>query len=96
MKRLSQHSIEQELINLKGWSFKQDALNKEFIFKDFIQASGFMVMVALIAERLNHHPDWSGVYNKVLIQLSTHEAGGVTQNDITFAKMIEAYLGETN
>jgi len=91
MERLSTIEIEQELSTLSGWKYMNNSIKKTFIFKDFIEAFGFISKVAMISEKLFHHPDWSGVYNKVVIQLSTHEAGGITQNDIKFAKMIEDY-----
>ncbi|CAL9688187.1 unnamed protein product [Knipowitschia caucasica] len=67
----------------------RDAIYKEFIFKDFNQAFGFMSRVALQAEKIDHHPEWFNVYNKVQITLSTHECGGLSQRDITLATFID-------
>ncbi|KAJ4949159.1 hypothetical protein JOQ06_020677 [Pogonophryne albipinna] len=67
----------------------RDAIYKEFIFKDFNQAFGFMSRVALQAEKMDHHPEWFNVYNKVQITLSTHDCGGVSQRDITMATFID-------
>ncbi|XP_007252304.1 pterin-4-alpha-carbinolamine dehydratase isoform X1 [Astyanax mexicanus] len=67
----------------------RDAIYKEFIFKDFNQAFGFMSRVALQAEKMDHHPEWFNVYNKVQITLSTHECGGLSQRDITLATFID-------
>ncbi|XP_062851649.1 pterin-4-alpha-carbinolamine dehydratase [Trichomycterus rosablanca] len=67
----------------------RDAIYKEFIFKDFNQAFGFMSRVALQAEKMDHHPEWFNVYNKVQITLSTHECGGLSQRDIALATFIE-------
>lgn len=92
MKKLSIKEIKKELELLEGWSHQEENISKTFIFKDFIEAFGFMGKVAIISEKLNHHPDWSGVYNRVVIKLSTHEAGSVTSNDIKFAKLIEKHL----
>ena len=68
-----------------GWTRDGDALTREFQFADFGAAFAFMTRVALIAERMNHHPDWSNVYNRVTIRLSTHDAGGVTEKDVALA-----------
>jgi 4a-hydroxytetrahydrobiopterin dehydratase len=74
-----------------GWSRddKRDAITREFVFKDFNQAFAFMTQVALAAEKRDHHPEWSNVYNKVRITLSTHDAGGVTQKDLDLARFID-------
>ncbi|XP_052007494.1 pterin-4-alpha-carbinolamine dehydratase [Xyrauchen texanus] len=68
---------------------ERDAIYKEFLFKDFNQAFGFMSRVALHAEKMDHHPEWFNVYNKVQITLSTHECGGLSQRDITLATFID-------
>ncbi|KAK3794850.1 hypothetical protein RRG08_001001, partial [Elysia crispata] len=74
-----------------GWNMveNRDAIYKEFNFKDFNQAFGFMTRVALKAETMNHHPEWFNVYNKVQVTLSTHDAGGLTQKDVTLATFME-------
>ncbi|MFI5164417.1 MAG: 4a-hydroxytetrahydrobiopterin dehydratase [Bacteroidia bacterium] len=73
------------------WEEKNNYLVKEFVFKDFIEAFAFMTKVALIAEKMNHHPLWTNVYNKVTIQLNTHDAGNVvTDKDRKLAKAIDA------
>lgn len=79
------------LEGLPGWrdAPNQDAITKRFAFKDFNTAFGFMVQVALLAERQNHHPEWTNIYNTVDITLTTHDAGGVSERDITLAKAIE-------
>ena len=71
----------------------RDAIRREFRFKDFSQAWGFMNRVALLAEQHNHHPDWSNVWNTVRIELSTHDAGGLTGHDVRLAHAINALLG---
>jgi 4a-hydroxytetrahydrobiopterin dehydratase len=78
------------LKTLAGWRISADALAKEFRFPDFSAAFGFMARVALAAEKMDHHPDWTNVYNRVEIKLSTHDAGGVTALDLELAKKIEA------
>ncbi|VBB69637.1 Pterin-4-alpha-carbinolamine dehydratase [invertebrate metagenome] len=76
------------LARLVGWKEVENALCKTFVFNDFRQAFGFMTSVALIAEKVNHHPEWRNVYNKVDITLTTHSLGGVTEHDIYLAKEI--------
>jgi 4a-hydroxytetrahydrobiopterin dehydratase len=76
---------------LKGWSdvTGRDAITTKFVFKDFNQAFGFMTRAALVAEKMNHHPEWFNVYSKVEVTLSTHDAGGVTENDVKLAEAME-------
>lgn len=78
-----------------GWAMSDQgrAMEKKFIFKDFAQAFGFMTQVALAAERQDHHPEWSNVWNKVSVRLSTHDAGCVTDKDIRLAKAIDDAAG---
>lgn len=71
------------------WSLSVGKLHKEFRFKDFVDAFGFMSRVALVAESMDHHPEWSNVYNRVVVDLSTHDAGGITTLDFTLASRIE-------
>ena len=80
---------------LPGWSLVQgrEAIERNYRFRDFSEAWGFMNRVALLAESQNHHPDWSNVYNRVRIELSTHDAGGLTDNDMKLAQAINALLG---
>lgn len=73
------------------WTEKNDKLVKTFEFDNFVEAFGFMTKVAIIAEKMDHHPNWSNVYNKVSIELSTHDAGGIiTDKDRELAKAIDA------
>ena len=80
------------LKGLKGWTdvAGRDAIQKSLKFGDFSQAFGFMSRVALMAEKLDHHPEWSNVYNRVEVTLSTHDAGGVTELDIKLARFIDS------
>ena len=71
------------------WKEINDTLEQTFVFKDFSEAFAFMSRVAMIAEKLDHHPEWSNVYNKVTIRLTTHDAKGVTDKDLDLAKAIE-------
>ncbi len=68
---------------------ERDAIRRDFKFKNFNQAWGFMTRVALLAEKQNHHPEWSNVWNKVQIELTTHDAGGLTDNDVKLAQAID-------
>jgi 4a-hydroxytetrahydrobiopterin dehydratase len=79
---------------LPGWSLVEgrEAIFRSFQFRDFSEAWGFMNRVALLAESQGHHPDWSNVWNRVRIELSTHDAGGLTDNDVKLAKAISALL----
>jgi 4a-hydroxytetrahydrobiopterin dehydratase len=79
---------------LPGWSLVdgRDAIMRSFQFRDFSEAWGFMNRVALLAESQNHHPDWSNVWSRVRIELSTHDAGGLTDNDVRLAQAINALL----
>jgi 4a-hydroxytetrahydrobiopterin dehydratase len=90
MMRLSSESIDHELKNLKGWMVVNNKLHKEFEFDDFNQAFGFMTRAAMHIEKMNHHPEWFNVYNKIVVDLTTHDAGGITQNDINLAKILNS------
>jgi len=73
----------------RGHDAKTDALTRDFKFKDFSEAFAFMTRVALLAQAANHHPEWSNVYNKVTICLTTHDAGGMTARDVALAEAID-------
>ena len=88
--KLSEEQIRKELANLPGWSVGNGKLHKEFTFKSFIEAFGFMTTAALHIEKMNHHPEWFNVYNKVKVDLVTHDAGGITQNDIDLARTLNS------
>lgn len=83
--RLSDEEIQEQLQRIQGWTLQGDVISREFTFQDFPAAMMFMNRLAPIAERLEHHPDWSNSYNKVTINLTSHEAGGLTQSDFDFA-----------
>jgi 4a-hydroxytetrahydrobiopterin dehydratase len=91
--RLSEQEIAAELRKLSGWSVVNGKLHRLFEFQDFTQAFGFMTRVALAAEKMDHHPDWSNSWNKVTVDLSTHSAGGLTQNDLELAGKIQQMYG---
>ena len=85
------------IAQLSGWRAAdgRDAIAKTFQFKDFNAAFGFMARAALRAEKLDHHPEWFNVYNRVEVTLSTHDAGGVTQNDIDLARFMDEAAAQT-
>ena len=88
---LTKAKIQAAVATLPGWSFKRDALAKEFKFGSFREALSFMVRAGFEAEAMNHHPEWTNVYNRVALRLNTHDAGGrVTGKDVELAKHIQA------
>ena len=92
MMRLSQVDIDEQLKNLPGWSVVNEKLHKEFQFDSFNQAFGFMTRAAMEIEKMNHHPEWCNVYNKITIELTTHDAGGITKNDVNLARILNSLL----
>ena len=90
MQLLPEDQIKNELKELKGWTAQNGKLYKEFVFSDFIEAFGFMTKASLHIEKINHHPEWLNVYNKLSIYLTTHDAGGITANDIKLAKILNS------
>ena len=75
---------------LDGWAIVEGKLHKEFLFADFVHAFGFMATAAIAIEKADHHPEWFNVYNRVRVDLTTHDAGGVSQKDIDLAKMLDS------
>lgn len=92
IERLPPKEIERRLRELEGWSIDDGKLHRDLRFADFVEAFGFMTRVALHAESMNHHPQWSNVYNRVSIHLSTHDAGGISRYDFELAAKIDALL----
>ncbi len=92
--KLTPETRETALSRLNGWIYDPaaDAISHDFKFKDFSEAFGFMTRVALLAQAADHHPEWSNVYNKVRITLSTHDAGGLTDRDVALAEAIDKLL----
>jgi len=93
--KLSGEARSRALGQLDGWSEVKgrDAITKKFVFKDFNQAFGFMTRVALVAEKLDHHPEWFNVYKTVEVTLSTHDAGGLTERDVALAEKMNKLAG---
>jgi 4a-hydroxytetrahydrobiopterin dehydratase len=93
--RLNETEKSEALGALSGWSTveNRDAIHKRFIFADFNAAFGWMTRIAMIAEKMDHHPEWSNVYRTVEVTLSTHDAGGVTELDLALAKAMDRLAG---
>lgn len=93
--KLTADARKQALAKLAGWSEVRgrDAITKTYVFKDFSEAFGFMTRAALLAEKLDHHPEWFNVYKTVEVTLSTHDAGGLTELDVTLAQAMNALAG---
>jgi len=90
MKKLTDPELAASLASLPGWTVAHGKLHKEYKFADFIHAFGFMTTAALAIEKMNHHPEWFNVYNRVTVDLTTHDAQGITSNDVTLAKVLDA------
>jgi len=91
--KLTDQEVAAELAKLPGWEIREGKLHRDFELKDFSEAFAFMTRVALLAEKMDHHPDWSNSWNKVTIELITHSAGGLTRNDFDLAAKIQKVLG---
>ena len=94
MAKLTGKERDKALGRLNGWVYDEDAdaITHEFKFKDFSEAFAFMTRVALLAQTADHHPEWSNVYNKVSVTLTTHDAGGVTAKDVALAEGIDKLI----
>lgn len=95
IQQLSEAERADALDGLPDWDYDdaRDAITRTIVFTDFAEAFGFMTQVALLAERANHHPEWSNVWNRVEILLTTHDAGGLSERDIELATAIDGILG---
>lgn len=93
--KLGKDAVAEELTKLDGWALARDgdAIRKTFTFRDFNQAFGFMARCALAAEKLDHHPEWSNMYKTVEVELTTHDAKGLTMRDFKLAKLMDGYAG---
>lgn len=92
VEKMTSQQIEISLNDLSGWELRDEKLHRELKFKNFVQAWGFMTQVAILAERADHHPEWNNVYNRVTIDLNTHEIGGISQRDFELANKINEVL----
>jgi 4a-hydroxytetrahydrobiopterin dehydratase len=94
MAKLTHDEAESRLTEVPGWGIADGALHREIEFRNFIEAFGFMAMVALEAEKLDHHPDWSNSWNRVVIDISSHAEGGITDKCFALAGAVNKALGE--
>jgi 4a-hydroxytetrahydrobiopterin dehydratase len=90
--KLNAAEIRSKLSQIPGWTLKDGKLHREILFASFVEAFGFMASLALVAEAHNHHPEWFNVYNRVVIDLSTHDAGGLTVLDFELAAAANGLL----
>ena len=88
-RKLSETEITEALASLPGWSVEAGKLHRQFQFKNFVEAFGFMASAALVAESMNHHPEWFNVYHKVVVDLVTHSVGAISNFDVELARMME-------
>jgi 4a-hydroxytetrahydrobiopterin dehydratase len=88
-RKLDTDEIARLLAQLPGWTVEAGKLHREYRFTNFVEAFGVMTSVALVAERMNHHPEWFNVWNTVRVDLTTHDAGGITANDFELAEAME-------
>jgi 4a-hydroxytetrahydrobiopterin dehydratase len=91
--KLSEVEVRARLPEIPGWELVDGKLHRTFRFASFVPAFGFMASVALVAEAMNHHPDWANVYNRVIIDLNTHDVGGISTLDFTLARRINEIAG---
>ena len=92
IEKLTPDVITRKLGELPHWTLRGEKLHRQFKFADFVEAFGFMSRVALLSETANHHPEWSNVYNRVEIDLTTHDAGGISERDFKLAQQINQLL----
>ncbi len=93
-RKLSDSEIQTALTSRPGWTVVEGKLHREFKFQDFVQAFGFMTSAALVAESMNHHPEWFNVYSTVRVDLNTHDVGGISQLDFDLAEKMDALAGQ--
>ena len=91
-RKLAEDELRRALEQLPGWNLQAGKLHRDLRFDGFVEAFGFMSSMALVSEAMNHHPEWSNVYGRVAIDLSTHDAGGITERDLEWAKRADALL----
>ena len=89
MVKLSPSELEAAVSSLEGWTVREGKLHREYKFADFIHAFGFMATAAIAIEKMNHHPEWFNVYNRVAVDLTTHDANGITARDVQLAGTLD-------
>ena len=88
--KLSDQELSGSIKELSGWAVKNEKLHREFRFADFGHAMGFMTTAAVQIDKMNHHPEWFNVYNRVVVDLTTHDAGGITERDLKLARLLDS------
>src|SRR5258708_20293327 len=89
--KLDDTQLQSALTGLPGWTLAKGKLHREYQFADFVHAFGFMATSAIAIEKMNHHPEWFNVYNKVTVDLTTHDDGGVSAQDVELAKLLDGF-----
>ena len=92
--RATETEITEALATLNGWAVVDGKLHKQYTFPDFVHAFGFMATSAIAIERMNHHPEWFNVYNRVTVDLTTHDAGGISKLDFKLAAFLDSIAGK--
>ncbi len=90
---MSGEELNSLLSQLAGWTIKNEKLHREYKFADFAHAFGFMATAAVLIEKMNHHPEWCNVYNRVSVDLTTHDTGGITKRDVELARVLDSIAG---
>ncbi len=93
IRKIADSEVKERLSDLPHWTLQQSKLHRELQFSNFVEAFGFMTQVAILAEKQNHHPEWFNVYRTVRIDLTTHEAGGISERDFQLARAINELVG---
>jgi 4a-hydroxytetrahydrobiopterin dehydratase len=88
--KLNQEELRASLEQISSWEVKSEKLYREFKFADFAHAFGFMTTAAIFIEKMNHHPEWFNVYNRVSVDLTTHDSGGITEKDVKLARLLDS------
>jgi 4a-hydroxytetrahydrobiopterin dehydratase len=91
---LSAGDLNSALQQLAGWTVQAGKLHRDYKFSDFAHAFGFMATAAVLIEKRNHHPEWLNVYNRVTVDLTTHDAGGITEKDVELARLLESIAAQ--
>jgi 4a-hydroxytetrahydrobiopterin dehydratase len=94
--KLSEQEVETRLRSLPGWALRDGKLHRDYAFSDFAEAFAFMARSALAAEKRDHHPEWFNVYNKVVVDLTTHDAGGISERDFALAAEMDKAAGASS
>ena len=93
LRRLSDAEIQDQVASLNGWEVQDGKLHREFQFDNFVEAFGFMSRAALVAEKMDHHPEWFNVYNRVVVNLATHDVDGISERDFELAQTMNGLAG---